>query len=200
MTECPKRNAVTNREAMDKLLDNRKRRSSAQVQQDKQMAAVTAATSEEKKTDLALQKKQRIAAWEDLLRKEDQERGKKIDLASKALQTVKDTSRLESEHKQPVLDPEILSAHDGLAEHDYPSSEGPLDIPGSVVGTESSEGHGLPFDDASEGDHEDDEDYLMESEDSDKESNLDSDGGFYVREDQDPPKKPGKVKSAKVCS
>src|ERR1700721_1673989 len=38
MSDRPKRHAVSNREATDKLLDNRKRRSSAQVQQEKKMA------------------------------------------------------------------------------------------------------------------------------------------------------------------
>ena len=77
MTERPKRNAVANREATDKLLDNRKRRSSAQVQQEKQTAATTAAASLEKKTNLESQKKQRVAAYEDHLHKEDQQREKK---------------------------------------------------------------------------------------------------------------------------
>jgi len=78
MSERPKRNAVANREATDKLLDNRKRRSSAQVQQEKQMAATTAAASEGRKIDLKLQKKQRVAAFEDQLRKEDQQRDKSM--------------------------------------------------------------------------------------------------------------------------
>jgi hypothetical protein len=78
MSERPKRSAVTKREATDKLLDNRKRCSSAQVQQDKEMAATTAAASEEKKNDLAIQKKQRVAAFEDQLRKEDQRRHKNM--------------------------------------------------------------------------------------------------------------------------
>jgi hypothetical protein len=78
MSERPKRSAVANREATDKLLDNRKRRSSAQVQQEKQMAATTAAASEGKKIDLAFQKKQRVAAFEDQLRKEDQQRDKNM--------------------------------------------------------------------------------------------------------------------------
>lgn len=78
MTDRPKRNAVANREATDKLLDKRKRRSSAQVQQEQKSAAATAAASEEAKINLAFEKKQRIAAFEDLLRKEDQQRNKKM--------------------------------------------------------------------------------------------------------------------------
>jgi hypothetical protein len=78
MTERPKRHAVTNREATDKLLDNRKRRSSAQVQQEKQVAATAAAALEEKKSNLTFQKKQRVAAYEDQLRKEDQQRDKNM--------------------------------------------------------------------------------------------------------------------------
>jgi hypothetical protein len=77
MTDRPKRNAVANREATDKLLDKRKRRSSAQVQQEQKSAAATAAASEEAKINLAFEKKQRIAAFEDALRKEDQQRNKK---------------------------------------------------------------------------------------------------------------------------
>ena len=77
MTERPKRNAVANRKATDKLLDNRKCRSSAQVQQEKETAAATAAASLEKKNNLASQKKLCVAAFEDLLRKEDQQHDKK---------------------------------------------------------------------------------------------------------------------------
>jgi hypothetical protein len=78
MSDRPKRHAVSNREATDKLLDNRKRRSSAQVEQEKKMAATTAAALEEKQSNLTSQKKQRVAAFEDQLRKEDQHRDKNM--------------------------------------------------------------------------------------------------------------------------
>lgn len=78
MTDRPKRNAVANREATDKLLDNRKRRSSAQVQQEKETAAITAAAAEIDKTNLEAQRKRRIAAFEDQLRREDQQRAKSM--------------------------------------------------------------------------------------------------------------------------
>jgi hypothetical protein len=78
MTDLPKRSAVTNREATDKLLDNKKRRSSAQVQHEKQTAATAAAAAEVKKANLATQKKQCVAAFEDQLRKEDQQREKNM--------------------------------------------------------------------------------------------------------------------------
>jgi len=78
MADRPKRSAVANREATDTLLDNKKRRSSAQVQQAKQTAATTAAAAQVKKTNLATQKKQRLAAFEDQLRKEDQQREKNM--------------------------------------------------------------------------------------------------------------------------
>ncbi|KAF8811181.1 hypothetical protein BYT27DRAFT_7252897 [Phlegmacium glaucopus] len=69
MTSHPKFSAVTNQEAMDKLLDNKKHCSSAQVQLEKQTATTTAA-SEVKKINLAAQKKQCITAFEDQLHKE----------------------------------------------------------------------------------------------------------------------------------
>ena len=78
MTDRVKRTAVANRQATDKLLDNKKRRSSAQVQQDKQTAAAAAAATEEEKTNLEAEKKQRVAAFEDRLRKEDQQREKNM--------------------------------------------------------------------------------------------------------------------------
>ena len=58
----------------------------------------------------------------------------------------------------------------------------------------------LGFQDESDGDHENDEDYHMESDDtsSDKGSNSDSD--IYVREGPEHPKKSGKPKTAKVSS
>ena len=78
MADCPKHNAVANREATDKLLNNRKRRSSAQVQQDKQTAAATAAAVEVEKTNAEAQKKRCVAAFEDQLRKEDQQHQKNM--------------------------------------------------------------------------------------------------------------------------
>lgn len=54
----------------------RKRRSSAQIQQEQKSATASAAASEDAKNTLELQKKH-IAAFEDLLRKEDQLRDKK---------------------------------------------------------------------------------------------------------------------------
>ena len=76
MNERPKRDAVTNREATDKLLALQKRRSSAQVQQDKESAASAAAAANGQKTTIEAQKKKRVAAFEDQLRREDQHREK----------------------------------------------------------------------------------------------------------------------------
>ena len=87
MTEWPKRNAVTNREATDTLLANKKHRTSAQVQQDRLVAADTAAAAEVENTTISAQKKYRVAAFEDQLRKEDQQREKNMarpDLAQAA--------------------------------------------------------------------------------------------------------------------
>ena len=78
MTDRVKRTAVANRQATDKLLDNKKCRSSAQVQQDKQTAATAAAAAEVEKTKLEAEKKRRVAAFEDHLRKEDQQREKNM--------------------------------------------------------------------------------------------------------------------------
>jgi len=73
------------------------------------------------------------------------------------------------------------------------SSEG-LIPDDSVVDTESSDGHlGLDVEDVSDGDHEKDEDYVMESTDGNKESDLESD--FDV-----PTKKPSNVKAAKAST
>ncbi|KAF8809222.1 hypothetical protein BYT27DRAFT_7210221 [Phlegmacium glaucopus] len=74
MTGCPKCSTVTNQEATDKLLDNKKCHSSAQVQLEKQTAASTAAASEVKKINIAVQKKQQVAAFEDQLFKEEHDK------------------------------------------------------------------------------------------------------------------------------
>jgi hypothetical protein len=118
MTDRPKRNAVANREATDKLLDNRKRRSSAQVQQEKQTAATAAAASEEKKINLASQKKHRVAAFEDQLRREDQQRMARPDLVA-AHHPV--TSYLQSSFKLS-LSPYFYAGCTGKT---YPEAMGP---------------------------------------------------------------------------
>jgi hypothetical protein len=106
----------------------------------------------------------------------------------------------ENEPKRPVFDSELDFAHMGPAKQDYPPSEGAVDIPDrSVIDTESSDGQGLGFPDVSDGDHEKDEDYLMEPDDSDKGSSSDSD--IYVREEvHEQAKKPVKMKTAKASS
>ncbi|KIM35954.1 hypothetical protein M413DRAFT_428169 [Hebeloma cylindrosporum] len=226
MADRPKRSAVTNRDPTDKLLENRKRRSSAQVQQDKQTAATTSAAAEVEKINLESQKKRRIAAFEDQLRKEDQQREKNMarpDLVPQAahharkptakqqnapvipekipnLKIVQSISKVElaksknaepesgsdederlGELEQRVPGPSELEYADiGPGELDYMSSEGLADIPDeSVVDTESSDGHfGLNPGDMSDGDHEKDEDYVMDSDDGDK---VDSDVEFDLR-------------------
>ena len=108
--------------------------------------------------------------------------------------------KLNSRPKQPVSNSELDFAHMGTAEQDYPPSEGAVDIPDrSAINTESSDGQGLGLPDESDGDHEKDEDYLMEADDGDKGSNSDSD--IYMREEvHEQPKVPGKMKTAKVSS
>jgi hypothetical protein len=72
------------------------------------------------------------------------------------------------------------------------TSEGLADIPDeSVVDTESSDGLGLGVEDESDGDHEKDEDYVMELDGGDREE-FDSDGEFDLRESG---RKPGKAKA-----
>ena len=73
MTDRPKRSAVTNWEATDKLLDNKKCHPSKQVQQEKQTATTAVGAAEVKKANLATQKKQLVAAFKDQLRREDQQ-------------------------------------------------------------------------------------------------------------------------------
>ena len=92
-----------------------------------------------------------------------------------------------------------MPAHrDDIPAEEDQLSEGLVDIPeGSEVGTESSNGQGLGFEEVSDGDHEGDEDFHMAS-DADTGSDSDSDSDIYVREVQEPPKKSGKVKSSKV--
>jgi len=139
-------------------------------------------------------------------------------MPQKKIQTVKDASELvelaeskspepesgsdedhEIEPERPVLESELEFAADvGPAEpEDYMSSEGLADIPDeSVVDTESSDGRGLGFEDESDGDHEKDEDYVMDSDGGDKQSDLDSlNDEFDLREVREAAKKPGKAKA-----
>ena len=104
---------------------------------------------------------------------------------------------IEPEQQLAVLESKSeFTADIGPAEHDYMLSEGLADIPDeSVVDTESSDGWGLGFEDKSEGDHEKDEDYVMDSCDGDK----GSDGEFSNLHDFcEPTKKLGKAKAVKV--
>ena len=78
MTDHPKRSAVTNWEATDKLLDNKKCHPSKQVEQEKQTTTTAAAAAEVKKANLATQKKQCVAAFKDQLCKEDQQHKKNM--------------------------------------------------------------------------------------------------------------------------
>jgi hypothetical protein len=103
----------------------------------------------------------------------------------------------EHERERPVLDSDSEFTHMRPAEEDYSLSEGAVDMPDD---TESSDGQALGFEDVSDGDHEKDEDYRMEFNDGDNRSSSDSDEDIYVQEDDEPSKKPGKVKAAKVCS
>ncbi|KAF8806108.1 hypothetical protein BYT27DRAFT_7212387 [Phlegmacium glaucopus] len=85
--------------SFDKLLDNKKCRSSAQVQLEKQTAASTAAASEVKKINLAAQQKQCVAAFEDQLCKEDQQHDKDMarpDLVPQAYHAVGSTTMQQS--------------------------------------------------------------------------------------------------------
>jgi hypothetical protein len=106
-------------------------------------------------------------------------------------------------YEDDKIDSELVFADIDPAERDFPLSEGPVDIPdGSVVGTESSDGPVKGLEDESDGDHEEDEDFVMES-DGDEGSDLDSDasGNLSVHEIVEPSKKKVvKAKAAKVIS
>jgi hypothetical protein len=101
------------------------------------------------------------------------------------------------EHDQPLLESELEFTHAGPAEQDYQSSEGAVELPEE---TESSDGLGLTFEDESDGNHEKDEDYRMETNESGSGSNEDSDGDIYLRDVHEAPKLQGKPKASKVCS
>lgn len=105
---------------------------------------------------------------------------------------------IEPEPEQPVPVPSELEFADIEPGEDYISSEGLAgDIPDeSVVDTESSDGHvGLHLDDdMSDGDHEKDEDYVMESDDGDNASDLDPDDNFDLPSVHETTKKPSNAK------
>ena len=91
MNEQPRRDAVANREGTKQLLAVQTRRTSAQVQQDKELAARAKAAAKAKKTTIAEQKKERVAAFEDQLRREDQQREKNMarpDLAAHRVRVI----------------------------------------------------------------------------------------------------------------
>ena len=104
---------------------------------------------------------------------------------------------IEPECEQPVPVPSELEFADIEPGEDYISSEGLANIPDeSVVDTESSDGHvGLHLDDdVSDGDHEKDEDYVMESDDCDNASDLDPDDDFDLPSVHETTKKPSNAK------
>ena len=109
-----------------------------------------------------------------------------------------DEHEIEPEREQPVPVPSELEFADIELGEDYISSEGLAgDIPDeSVVDTESSDGHvGLHLDDdMSDGDHEKDEDYVMESDDGDNASDLDPDDDFDLPSVLETTKKPSDAK------
>lgn len=91
MSQRPKRGAVTNREDTDTLLHLQKRRTTAEVQRDKELAASVKATANAQKEMAAAQKKNRVAAFEDQLREEDQQQEKKMtrpDLAARKAKVI----------------------------------------------------------------------------------------------------------------
>ncbi|KAF8802591.1 hypothetical protein BYT27DRAFT_7260895 [Phlegmacium glaucopus] len=199
MTDCPKRSAVMNQEATDKLLDNKKQRSSAQVQQDKEIAATFAAMAEEKKVKCTMTQHKLLA--KDIALKVPEDASKfALKVPEDALKSEEaESNSLESdggsdeEQEQLVLEPESKIADLGPAEQDYISLEGLVDIPDeSVVDTESSDGRGLGFEDQSDGDHDKDKDYVMDSDDGDKGSKSNSDGEFDLCEVHEAAKKLGK--------
>lgn len=92
MNERPKRGAVTNRETTASLLSKQTRRTSAQVQLDKNLLASASAAANVAKKSVTAQKKSRVAAFEDQLRREDQQHEKNMgrpDLAHRVCDPLK---------------------------------------------------------------------------------------------------------------
>ena len=108
----------------------------------------------------------------------------------------------EIEPARKVQEPtELEIADTGPDELDCTSSEGLIDIPDeSVINTESSDGQGLGFEDMSDGNHENDKDYVMDLDDGDKASDMDSNGEFDLHPVHKTTKMPRNAKSAKVSS
>jgi hypothetical protein len=108
--------------------------------------------------------------------------------------------RLSLENERPVLVESVLEFSDATQPDglEYQLFEDPIDIPeDSVVETESSDGQGHVghiYEEESDGDHEKDEDYVM---DDDKSDGLDSDEEFYLSDVHHEPTK-GKGKAIKV--
>jgi hypothetical protein len=78
MSQRPIREAVANRDGTDILLNLQKRRTSAEVQQEKKLAASAKTAASAQKAASAAQIKKRVAEFEDQLRKEDQEQEKNM--------------------------------------------------------------------------------------------------------------------------
>jgi hypothetical protein len=78
MSQRPKREAVANRDDTETLLNLQKRRTPAEVQREKELAASAKAAANAQKAATAAEIKRRVAAFEDLLRKEDQEQERKM--------------------------------------------------------------------------------------------------------------------------
>jgi hypothetical protein len=78
MSQRPKRDAVAKRDDTDTLLNLQKRRTSAEVQREKQLAASSKAAANAQKAATATQKKNLVASFEDQLFEEDQEQEKKM--------------------------------------------------------------------------------------------------------------------------
>jgi len=164
MIDCPKRSAVINQEATDKLLDNKKHHTSAQIPQAKQVAAITSAVFEAKKVNVAAQQKQHVAAFEDQLCKEDQQ------------------------NEKNMAHPDLLM----VPTHHVVTALSHL------LDTESSDGRGLGFEDESDGDHEKDDNYVMDPDDGKNGLVSNSDEEIEVREVPKAAKKLGKAKGDKV--
>ncbi|KAF8815867.1 hypothetical protein BYT27DRAFT_7286661 [Phlegmacium glaucopus] len=193
------------------------------VQQDKKVAATAAAAAEVKKVTVAAQQKQCVAAFEDQLGREDQQREKHMahpDLVPAHHATTEDALKLEQDPRKSlesedgssdeeeewlVSEPELEFSNVRPAEHEYTSSKGPADIPDkSVVETESSDGQGLGLEDEFDGNHDNDDDYVMHSDDADKESqstgNSDRESDYEVCEaTKKPSKNTEKPKQGNFC-
>ncbi|KAF8797786.1 hypothetical protein BYT27DRAFT_7343964 [Phlegmacium glaucopus] len=174
MSARPKHDAVANRLPTDTLIDNKTRRSSAQVKKDQQAQIVAKAATVESTKIAKSQQQARVAHLEDKLRKEDQlmeELAIRPDLQVKAHSTQPKLMK----NPQPIIprgkmltsvevvddDDDYYLDSEMISKYDLGNiSEEMADIPEESTLDTDSDGAGLRVYDLSDGDHDKDEDYV----------------------------------------